>query len=455
MPSSGTQELTLQQAFDLAVSRHNAGDLAEAENLYRQILAIDPDQPKAHFNLGLVLKGLGRPTDAAESYRAALALDPEYSEALSNLGNVLVDTGEPEEAVACYRKAIVLSPDFAEAHNNLGKALMDLGEYDEAGDHYDQALALRPGYDNAEYNRSLLLLLQGDFIKGWAGYQKRLVTGSPLALPDRGWPQPIWDGSDINGKTILLYEEQGIGDSIQFIRFAKTLSDAGAKVVVEIQPDLKTLLATAPGIDEVFSPPEPVPDFDVRAPLMSLPCLLGTGLDTIPADVPYLSNAGDAFVLPEPGQVNIGLVWAGNPEHRNDRNRSIDVACFNPVLEVPDTRFYGLQVGAAADNPTGAGLGDAITNLGPDLVNFRVTAAAIEALDLVISVDTSVAHLAGALGKPVWLLLPNVPDFRWMLERTDSPWYPSMRIFRQSAPGDWDSVMEDVAARLKIGPENF
>ena len=404
--------------------------------------------------MGLVLKGLDQPSDAALSYRKAVALKPDYPEALSNLGNILLDRGDPGDAIECFEKALSLKPDFAEAHNNLGKAQMDIGSHGAAEASFSKALSLRAGYDNAEYNRSLLLLLRGDFPGGWAGYQKRLVEGSPLALPDRGFRQPLCDGSDLSGKRILLYEEQGVGDSIQFIRYAKTLSDKGAHVIVECQPDLKALLATAPGVKAVFLPPQPMPGFDVHTPLLSLPYLCGADMDSLPADVPYLSGEG-GWELPVPGDINIGLVWAGNPDHKNDRNRSIDVARFKPLLGVMDTRFYGLQVGAAPQDPAKAGIGEGITDLSPRLVDYAETAAAIAALDLVISVDTSVAHLAGAMATPVWLLLPKVPDFRWMLDRDDSPGYPTMRLFRQPEQGDWDSVFEAVAARLKTGRGGF
>ena len=372
---------------------------------------------------------------------------------MNNLGNVLVDLGVPGDAIENFEKAKGVHPDFAEAHNNLGKALMELGRYDEAEASYARALALKPDYNNADYNRSLLLLLRGDFKAGWAGYEKRLVEGSPLALPDRGFRQFLWDGADLAGKRILLYEEQGVGDTIQFVRYARTLKDAGATVVVECQPDLKTLLATAPGIDAVFSPPESVADFDVHAPLLSLPHLCGTDIDSIPADIPYLS--ANPLTLPDPGDINIGLVWAGNAAHKNDRNRSMDVGRFNPLLGLSGARFYGLQVGARADDPAKAGIGGEITDLSPRLMDYAATAAAIAALDLVISVDTSVAHLAGAMGKPVWLPLPKVPDFRWLLDRDDSPWYPTMRLFRQPRQGDWDSVIDAVLARLKTGKDGL
>jgi len=428
------------------------GNTGEAAECIAKAVEINPDYADAHYNLGFALKDAGRLDEAEHSFRRAIALKPDFVDAHGHLGSVLQDQGKPEEAVACFEQALAIRPGYVKALNNLGNALVELGRFDEAAERFEQAIAAEPGNANAECNYGMLLLLRGDFERGLEKYEYRLSPDFAGAGNVRAFAQPKWDGTGLEGKTILLYAEQGAGDALQFVRYAKAVSEQGGTVVLEAPADIKPLLATAAGIDTIITPEEPLPDFDVHAPLLSLPHLLGTTLGTIPADAPYLSVPEGASVdLPDPGKRNVGLVWAGNPAHKNDRNRSIDVAMLAPLLDAPATRFYALQVGDRAGDMEKAGLGDRITDLSPQLSDYAATAAAIGKLDLVVSVDTSVAHLAGALGKPCFVLLPHVPDFRWMLERDDSPWYPALTLFRQPARGDWPSVIAAVREKLVSG----
>jgi len=355
-----------------------------------------------------------------------------------------------EEAEGLHRRAIAIKPDFADAHYNLGVALHGQGRFDEALASYDEAARLNPEFVDARWNRAFLWLTMGRFAEGWREHEWRWRRKHQ---PPRSFPQPLWKGEPIAGRTILLHNEQGVGDTLQFVRYAPLVAAQGARVLVQVQRPLARLVrASLDGGIEVLAEGDLLPPFDLHAPLLSLPLAFATTLETVPARIPYLKADAAAAarwrsrIGPLPG-LKIGLVWAGNAQHKNDRNRSIALERLMPLVDEVKARWFSLQVGERAGDLARVASGR-INNLADRFTDFAETAAAIDNLDLVISVDTAVAHLAGALGKPAWVLLPAVPDWRWLLVRSDNPWYPTARLFRQPARGDWDSVMQALRAAL-------
>lgn len=420
---------------------------AEAIPYYQQAIAHQPNYVEAHSNLGAAYEEIDCYADSIACYQAALQLRPDYADAYYNLGNTYRSQGDFAAAVTAYRQAIALQPHYPMAHNNLGLALYDLAQPAAAIVEYDRAIALVPDNPDAHLNRGLARLIQGNLRQGFEDYEWRwrVVGGDFKPLP--AFSQPRWRGEDLQGKTILLWAEQGLGDTLQFIRYANLVRDRGGRVIVECQPSLQRLLSTLPAIAQVIAQGDPRPAFDTYSPLLSLPQVLGTRLDTVPAVVPYL-HAPIVKPLTAPnGDLKVGIVWAGNPNHRGDRYRSCPFHHLLPLLQTPGVTFYSLQVGRSADLTAHPSL--TIHDLGAEFDDLADTAAAIAALDLVITVDTAVAHLTGALGKPVWIMLSYAPDWRWLLDRSDSPWYPSARLFRQSHAGDWGGVVADVIVALK------
>ena len=419
----------------------------EAVACYRQALRLRPDYPEALNNLGAVLREQGQLSEAADCCREALRLRPHFPEALNNLGNALQDQGRLDEAVACYRQAVQLNAGYAEAFINWGNALKLQGRFDEALARYDDAVRLAPDNAQSHNNRSLLWLLLGDFARGWPEQEWRWRT---KAFSWYTSSKPRWDGSDLDGRTILLFAEQGLGDTLQFIRYAPLVKMRGGRVVVECQPLLQPLLSRCPGIDQLLTQGSPRPDYDVEAPLLSLPSILGTTLDAIPALVPYL--AVDPSLVSRwrselrEGRFKVGVVWQGNRGHSGDRWRSAPLAQFASLAEAPGVQLYSLQKGPGAEQAAGAGF--PIIDLGNRLEHFADAAAVMMSLDLVVTVDTAAAHCAGALGVPVWVALPFAPDWRWLLDREDSPWYPTMRLFRQKQFGQWPEVFARIAAEI-------
>jgi tetratricopeptide (TPR) repeat protein len=376
-------------------------------------------------------------------------LKPGLFEAHNNLGTALQLLGRMEEAEASYRRTVALNPGFAQAHNNLGAALAALDRGEEAEACYRRALALKPDLASAHMNLGIARLRLGDFEQGWREYDWRLQTAE---FRSSVRSQPLWTGGPLTGKTILLYAEQGMGDTLQFLRYCPLVAAKGARVVLEVQPALARLAAGTAGAGAVLAAGEALPEVDLCCPLLSLPQRLGTGLESIPADIPYLC-ADSALarrwareIAPAPG-LKVGLVWAGHPDHKNDRNRSVALERLRPLLATKGVSWFSLQVGGRAAEIGGLPPGT-IADLSARLEDFAETAAAISHLDLVISVDTAVAHLAGALGRRCWVLLPFLPDWRWLQAREDSPWYPSVRLFRQQRSGDWDTVVARAAEEL-------
>jgi tetratricopeptide (TPR) repeat protein len=439
----------------LAQALAEANRLAEAAESYRQLTVLQPQRADAHHNLGVLLARLGRHDEAAIAYRQAARLRPKDAEAHNNLGIALVEIGELEESVAAFRTAISLNPDYAEAHINLGITLVKLNDIDGAQVGFAEALRLRPDYPKARTNLAMAWLQMGDYERGWPEYEWRWQTED---FTPRSFRQPRWDGAPLAGRAILLHAEQGLGDTIQFIRYAPLVQERGGVVLVEAPARLLPLLTRCPGIDRLTARGAPLPEFDVEAPLLSLPALFNTTLDTVPAPIPYLSAEperlahwrGEVRAL---SGLKIGIGWRGSPTYRGDRQRSMPVRHFGPLAQVPGVRLVSLQKGPGAeelkDIPTEWNVLDLSPRLDEGGGAFMDTAAVVAQLDLVLCSDTSVAHLAGALGVPVWLALPFAADWRWGLKGETTPWYPKMRLFRQRRAGDWDEVFGRMAEELQ------
>ena len=437
-----------------ALKRHQ-----EAIESFHRALAIEPADARALNDLGVAQEGVGRPEDAVASYRRALAVAPQHAGAHHNLGNALKALGGHEEAIESFQKALAIMPDFAEAEINLGAALQALNRHRAAIASFRRAQALRPDFAEAHWNESLAALCLGDFEAGWPKYEYRWLRKD--AAPRRSFDRPPWRGEgDLGGKTILLHAEQGFGDTIQFVRFVPPVVRLGATVVLEVQQSLVALVAGSlgvllPGHEDrvtVVGRGDPLPTFDVFCPLLSLPLALATTVSTIPAAVPYLEPPPERVAAWRArlvgGRRRVGIAWSGQPAHINDRRRSIPLAALAPLLSRPDIDFYVLQNQVRDGDREAMEKTPGLTYLGDELADFADTAALASLMDLVISVDTSIAHLAGALARPLWVLLPFSPDWRWMLDRDDSPWYPTARLYRQPAIGDWDAVIARVAAAL-------
>lgn len=405
------------------------GRLAEALADYDRAIALRPDQAPIHSNRANLLMDLRRPAAALADYDCALALRPGHAPTVADRGNALLALDRPAEALAAYDAALRLDPGNAHTIDHRANALQVLGRLDEALASHEQAARLAPNVPAMRVHLGLCRLLLGNFENGWRDYEARRP---PPVAP---WP------TSVAGKTVLLQAEQGLGDTIMFCRYAPLVKARGATVLLRVPRPLVRLMATLPGVDHVLANDEPVPNHDFTCPLMSLPLRFGT----IPAGVPYLT-ADPALAalwsdrLPASGRRRIGLVWSGNPAHPNDRNRSIPLVRFARLVD-GDADFVGLQTEVRESDE--AALRDILMPEPADR-DFADTAALISLMDEVVTVDTSVAHLAGAMGKPIRILLPHNPDWRWMLGRNDSPWYPTARLFRQPAAGDWDSVLHEI-----------
>ncbi|HXX63629.1 MAG TPA: tetratricopeptide repeat protein, partial [Bacteroidota bacterium] len=430
------------------------GNLDVAEKCYRMAIRVRPGYAPPYNNLGSLLLEKSLFCEAESCCRQALELQSDFHLARNNLANALAGQGRFEEAERLYRETIQADPSIAEVHFNLAASLANNLRFQEALSSYDNALRARPDYPEAHLNRALISLLMGRLDEGWAGYEWRMKVRDPRRLYTAPGPDlQMWDGSDIAGKSILVRCEQGFGDTIQFSRFLPLLKERGAHVVFECHRELCGLFEGFPGVESLQAMKREPPSarFDTYVQLLSLPGLLGIrDVGSIPWPGPYI-RADETRVRQWGGRIRcdrptVGLVWAGNPIHKNDYHRSIPAQIIMPLLDTPGVKFFSLQKGKHAADLEASGRAE---RLDPHLLDFSETAAAIENLDLVIAVDTAVAHLAGAMGKPVWTLLPYRPDWRWLLERSDSPWYPSMKLFRQSAHGDWPSVIGVVSSELR------
>jgi len=437
---------------NLGLALQAAGRHDEAISSYRNALRLAPHHPEILYNLGNACLELGRIDEALSNYDGVLASEPRHAGALVNRGNALVRLNRPVEAIASYDKALTAMPGHPQILTNRGHALRRLDRPAEALRDFEAALSAAPEFPEAHFEAAMTRLTLGDFDAGWKAYEWRWKTGA-FARHRRQPQSPLWLGDQpVAGKTILLHAEQGFGDTIQFIRYAPLLAGRGANVICEVQPELQPLLSQFEGIT-VIACGEPLPAFDLHCPLLSLPFAFGTRAETIPASIPYLAAPAARLAywrdrLPQ-ARPRAGFVWSGQPSHNNDSNRSIELSRLAGLFEDPLVSCFSLQSDLrTADGDALRSLPN-LVHLGGGLRDFADTAAIISLLDVVISVDTAVAHLTGALGKPVVILLPYAADFRWMRNRDDTPWYPTAKLFRQPAFGDWDSVIVRVREQLR------
>lgn len=433
--------------YTIGVLHHSANDLASAVDAWQRTIDIDNTHQDALFNAALGLDQIGQTEQSLQTYETLLTVNPDHEMALYNLANLHTRLNNAKSACPLFERLLALKPDFEAGWVNFGLAAQRSGDVAQAEAHFNKALALNPQSVDAHWNLAHLLLIQGRWAEGFGEYEWRLKRAE---APKPDWAQPVWDGSVAEDKDLLLWIDQGVGDAIQFLRYARFAAERVNRVTFRCQDSLVALAKTAPGIDHVIAIDDPLPAFDIHAPIMSLAHLLEK---PEPADSwlgPYLS-AQQTMTLEAPNNARrIGLVWAGNPAHRNDANRSCPLNVLTPLLGVPDTVFFSLQVGAAAADLTSTPGFEQITDIAPNLNDFADTAAAIDALDLIITVDTAVAHLAGAQGKPTWLMIPAIdPDWRWQRTGSETDWYPSVRLFRQQAPGDWTATIATITDALK------
>lgn len=477
-------EKTVDPIFPLAKQYEQSGRVREAEDLYRQFLkkypnhaqalqalglltlklgdpfaaesslqkaiTLEPQNASLYVDLGLILEFQSRSAEAETSCLLAISIAPELPEAYNTLGNAQLAQGKLAEAEASYKQAIILNPTYAEAYCNLGNTLQEAGQYQAALDAYQHASTLQPSLIEAQANQAFIHLIRGEFEIGWQQYEWRWRTAGQHLTTFDG---PLWQGEDLCGKRIFIYVEQGFGDTFQFIRYAQSLYENGATVIVMCRSGERRLLRNCTYIHQLLTQGESLPDFDYYVPLLSVPKILGTTLETIPAKIPYL-QISNTHTPPEASQkqvqeasgFKIGLVWSASLLRFTDRKRGCPIQLFEGLFAVPELAWFSLYKG----DQTGelAPYASQMIDLGTQFQDFADTAWAIQQMDLVITVDTAVAHLAGAMGKPTWVLLPHTADWRWLLEREDSPWYPTVRLFRQPNPGNWQAVIEAISVSL-------
>lgn len=441
--------------YNLGNALHDLRQFAAAIDSYRQAVAQRPGYIKALNNLGNACLDAGRPAEAAEAYRETLRLYPDYAKGHSNLGNALRQLGQVDQAAASCRRALEIEPDNPEALNNLAAAILDQGHIEEALAAFDAAIHLRPEYAEAHMNRAMAWLLAGDYERGWPEYEWRWRSKS---FVPRRFTQAEWDGEDPAGRTILVHTEQGLGDTLHFMRYLPRLAKRGARVLFECPAALHRLLAGFPGIESLHKTDEAPPSFDVHVPLLSLPHRLGLLNPMEASQVPYL--VPDAALRNQWRQElaslsgrKIGINWQGNPQHPKDHQRSFPLREFAPLLDIPGVQLVSLQKGFGIEQLAELPQAERIVNLGARLDEtsgaFMDTAAVVKELDLVITSDTALAHLAGAVGANVWVVLSTTPDWRWRLTGETTPWYPTMRLFRQTSMGDWAGAFQLIYAELQ------
>jgi len=483
-------KMSVDELLKKAVSSHTAGNLKEAEQMYRQVLDQVPDHPDAtHFmgvlaynagkndlavaylkkaiemkpsnagcfnNMGNVFQQQGKYLESVKWYEMAARINPGHKMAHNNIAVAYLNLGNLDKALISVETALDLDPEYADAHNNHGEILRAMGDNGKALVAIEKAISLFPDMVNAHWNRALIWLSEGNFQDGWSAYEWRWRR--PTTQSRAFAHGAAWQGQDIKGKVLFVYEEQGLGDILQFIRYLPMLQNLGARVVFETGPALIRLVAENRLYDRLLvglskMDTRPVDRFDFHVPLLSLPYILKTEIETIPDKIPYLT-ADPALCriwknrLSGDDSFKVGLVWAGRSMHKNDGNRSIHLSLFKTLGKVEGVCFYSLQKEKHEKWTDMDSLTIFEKDLGPEISDFADTAAIMENLDLIVSVDTSVVHLAGAMGKPVWTLLPFAPDFRWLLDRDDCPWYPSMRLFRQTSPKEWAPVLDQAALAL-------
>ena len=466
--------------------------LDEAVASFDAVIAIKPDA-SAYNNRGSVLGKLGRPNEALASFNKAIELDRDYAEAYfnrsnlhikhqryaealadaeravalrpkyikahNNRANALNALGRSQESLRAAERAIALDADYADAHYSRGNALARLGRHAEALKTYQRTVALNPEHAEAQWNEALTRLRLGDLIGGFDKYEWGWMRFEAAEYQRRNFPRPVWNGEPLGGRSILVHAEQGLGDTMQMARYVPLIAARGGRVLLEAQPTLQELLKTLPGVAQVIARGEELPDFDVHCPMMHLPKVFRTELATIPAETPYLFADAARIArwrqrLPEKRGPRVGLVWSGNKIHSNDFNRTLRFSQVAPLFAVEGIDFISLVKEVREVDAAALAADKRIVSVGPELADFSDTAAVVSELDLVITVDTSVAHLAGAMAKPVWILIPFFFDWRWMIERADTPWYPTARLFRQPAQGDWPSAVKAMREALRALVQN-
>lgn len=447
-PLFGSDADSFAQQLRLAAQAHRAGRLDEAIASYLRLLSVRPYHAELHNNLGVALRLAGKLEASVSHHRLSLAADPDNPALYSNLGNALRATNRLDEAVKHHFHSIKLSRDYAEGFFNLALCLRDLGRLEEAVGCFSRSLALNPDNRRAKVELAIALLLRGELAQGFAAYEARKRLPETPA-PD--FTQPAWDGGSIQGKRILLYPEQGLSDVLLFVRFARELKRRGATVVVLCQALLKELLATVDFIDQVVAEGEPLPAFDVHASMVSLPHLCRADFAALSAEPPYLHAPADSRIKLgriEQAKLRVGIYWAAMPGQPQDRQRSAPFAQFMALAGDPELLVFSLQGGVHQKDIQQFGAGGLVHDVGRGIFDFGEAATALSQLDLLLSIDAPIAHLAAGMGIKTWVLLPSVVDWRWQLGGTKAPWYPSARLFRQPRPGDWDSVFATVRTEL-------
>jgi len=445
--------------FNQGVALQESGMVEEAISSYQNAIKQNPKHAQSFYNLGVIFQQKEFLDQAITYYEIAIGLNKDFIEAHHNLGIAYKDKGLFDEAIICFQGVLRLKPNHAGAYYNLGNTLVAKGQFHEALQSYQKAIEINPEFADAHWSIGLIKLRLGDFEEGWKCYEWRWKLKDVMG--EYKFSQPLWDGSDISGKTILLHTEQGFGDTIQFIRYVPLVAQRGATVLIECQKELVPLLRGVNSVKEIFEHDAQLPDFDLHFPLLSLPKVFNTLLSTIPNQVPYIHPNPDLVkqwqheFSDDTSWVKIGLVWAGDPKPKFGHSRSCHLDNFSSLSQIDNLLFYSLQKGEAAHQVKNPPEGIKLIDYTDQLHDFADTAAFIQNLDIVISVDTAVAHLAGAIGKPVWVLLPFVPDWRWLINREDSPWYPTMRLFRQPSSGDWESVISVIVRELNIFGNNI
>jgi tetratricopeptide (TPR) repeat protein len=439
---------------NLGTVLHRQGSINEAIASYRRAIELKQDHVGAQNNLGLLLADQGLFDESLECFQKALAAEPNSAVALTHVGHAWQQLGDSDQAIRYLRRALELDPDYQQAHNNLGVLLHEQGDFEVAAKSFERALELQPDSAAAHVNQSYLMLLKADFEQGWREFEWRWKY---KPFTGRAPKRPAWSGSQIAGRTILLHAEQGFGDTIQFVRYAPLVKQLGANVIMHCPTKLLPLLRGCPGIDQLIGDDEPVPPYDEHASLLSLPHILKTNLNSIPANVPYL-HADAKLVedwrkrLAAVNGFRIGINWRGRGGQRDFRLRDMPLELFAGIADISSVSLISLQRGEGREQLMGSAERNRMLDLGEDVDDaagaFMDTAAIMENLDMVISSDTAIAHLAGALGLLIWVGLPYVPNWRWLLNRADSPWYPTMRLFRQRSPGDWKGVFNEMKAAL-------
>ncbi len=440
---------------ELATRAAAAQDFELAVQLYDQSIEVDPSHAEAYYKRGNALKSLGKLDAAVSNYTQAIERKPDYAYAYCNRGVVQQALGLIAEALASYDQAITLEPSDAIAHYNRGLALQECSRWDEALESYNRAVSINPHYADAQYNRSLALLFCGDFERGWPSYEWRWKVAARLGIGElRDFTQPLWLGEEsLAGKRLLLHSEAGLGDSLQFCRYAPLAAALGATVYLEIQAPLVGFLTQLEGVSRVIAKGSDLPPFDYHCPLMSLPLAFKTTLKNVPAVPKFLHSDQEKITrwitqLPQPRRPRIGLTWSGNPNNPIDRVRSIALADW--LAQLPsEFDYFCLQKDVREADRDVLDSSPLIHVFDEDDLDFVNTAALCECMDIVLSVDTSPAHLSASLGKRTWILLPFTPDWRWMQDRDDSPWYPAAKLYRQRSAGDWRDVFARVAADLR------